>query len=733
MEDSKQIVQCFKSGEWAEGEALWLAGLAENEDYFDDYTLAADELSKKKQNRKLNELLRTTIKHFMELKKSKLLIKAIQLYARYNSEDRRFIQDYGNAFLASYGKTRPYLSNWMSRLAKPSMTIAEWIDILNKIVALSVGNVVKHTSGWGIGKIVEIHDETMEVVVNLEEKPHHVMNILAAIDSLTPLDNENFEALLKYNQGVLQEEAVSDPLKLMHRLLKFHGDPVTSRDIKIDLCPNILSDVQWSKWWTNVRKMMMEDPFIEISSTGQAKYSMREKPMDWEEEVLGKFQKIVADAGVADPLKSDLQGTTLVDTDICITTILDYLKNSSHGSNCQYFAQILDRLCNIYKEKECWKAAECYFLIEMCMEKTDAPFTPSLTLDDIATDNAVLIYSHLTLNALAPQTFDLLLKYQPNWKEIAGTIFRKTTDLGRDVFYRYIEKEGLIEELLPGIFHDAEHEALMTPDAYIWLARYIFTNKFDEFTFDDDRKLPSMVSCFQRLVSMGSTLKSLRKIEATKKINRLLTTSLTKRVIKELDEKSGLALWEVIDGASFVLDNFRKEFHLHLFDKFPNLFKKQDPLYGTLRGKRQKEMELQDLITRKMEENTKAIGEALSFGDISENAELDAAREVQMQLAQKAKSLQNDMERFVEINLREVDTDKVSIGTKVTLEKDGNQFIYIILGPWDANFEKRIISYLSEIAQRILDCPLGSKVKLPDGEYVISKIERLNEEEFTAE
>ena len=706
MDNSKKLLQYFKSGDLAQGEALWYSMIAKNVDVFEELELAAQELLKKRQSRKLQELLKATVNHFLKVKKSKLLLKAIQLFALYNPDDRTavYIQEYGNAFLARYGKKRPYLNDWMTRLVDPTITIEKWIDILSKIVLFSVGNVVKHTNGWGVGKVLAIHSETMEITVDLEQQRNHRMNILAAAESLTPLEEDDFEVFLKYKQEILRQEAENEPLKLIHRLMKFNMDPVTSREIKIYLCPNIVTDTQWSKWWAKVRKLMIEDPYIEVSGKGQAKYSIREVPMDWEQEILERFKEVEGDDR--------------------ISYILEYTKNTTRGDNVPFFVDLLDKMSQTYMEKnEPGRAAECYLIIEMCQEKMEEKYTPTLTLDDIATNNGALIYHQLTLNALSQQTLDILLKYEPNWQENIGAIFCQTTDLGRDVLYRHLEKENLVDELLPIIYKTAAHEALIVPDAYIWLARFIFLNKFQKH-----KCIPSMVECFQTLISMGSTLKSLRKTDATKKINRLLTTSLTKKIIAQLNEKNGLALWEVIDRASFVLENFRKEFHLHLFDKFPNLFKKQDPLFGTLRGKRKKEMELQELITRKMEENTKAIGEALSFGDISENAELDAARELQIQMAQKAKSMQSDIGRFVEINLQEVDIDRVSIGTKVTLEKDKQQVTYIILGPWDADLEQGIISYLSEIAQRIMDLPSQSKVKLPDGEYVIVKIERLDED-----
>ena len=134
--------------------------------------------------------------------------------------------------------------------------------------------------------------------------------------------------------------------------------------------------------------------------------------------------------------------------------------------------------------------------------------------------------------------------------------------------------------------------------------------------------------------------------------------------------------------------------------------------------------ELRELLEVKIPANSEAIGHALSFGDISENAELDAAREEQVQLTNKAQQMQENLARAELIEFDLISTDKVQIGAKVKLSGEGQETEYTLLGPWDVDLDKGIISYLSPIAQELIGSRCYDTVTLPKGEFKIQKISK---------
>jgi transcription elongation factor GreA len=125
--------------------------------------------------------------------------------------------------------------------------------------------------------------------------------------------------------------------------------------------------------------------------------------------------------------------------------------------------------------------------------------------------------------------------------------------------------------------------------------------------------------------------------------------------------------------------------------------------------------EYDDLISKRIPENTKEIGLARSYGDLRENFEYKAAKEMQTVLMRRKAELEQMLERARGSNFENADTSQVSIGTKVTVldSASGETTEYKILGAWDSAPEQRIISYQTAIGQALLGKKIGDSVELP--------------------
>lgn len=143
----------------------------------------------------------------------------------------------------------------------------------------------------------------------------------------------------------------------------------------------------------------------------------------------------------------------------------------------------------------------------------------------------------------------------------------------------------------------------------------------------------------------------------------------------------------------------------------------------TLEGKKELSVELEALIGRRGEVAAK-IAEARDFGDLSENAEYDVAREeqglVETRIAEIEDILQN-----AEI-IKSGSNHKVELGSKVELKTDGKKVTYSVVGPVEADPLEGKISNESPIGVALFGKKVGDKVTIstPKGEihYEISNI-----------
>lgn len=151
--------------------------------------------------------------------------------------------------------------------------------------------------------------------------------------------------------------------------------------------------------------------------------------------------------------------------------------------------------------------------------------------------------------------------------------------------------------------------------------------------------------------------------------------------------------------------------------------KNQKEVYLTQEGLDELKKELDNLINVRRPENIIAIKEARALGDLSENAEYDAARNEQAQIEARIQTVEKMLENVKIIT--KADTSKVSLGTTVAIkyvdDDDDEGDEYKIVGSQEADPFESKISNESPIAQALLDHKVGDIVTVdsPNGSYQV--------------
>jgi len=142
------------------------------------------------------------------------------------------------------------------------------------------------------------------------------------------------------------------------------------------------------------------------------------------------------------------------------------------------------------------------------------------------------------------------------------------------------------------------------------------------------------------------------------------------------------------------------------------------------------ENELRELKTHGRKTVADKIAEARGHGDLSENAEYDAAKEEQQHLELRISRLELTLSRAKIIEARDLPNDKIYILSRVKLKdlKTGEQFEYLLVSPEESNFEENKISVTSPIGKALLGKTKGEtvEIKVPVGmlKYQILDINR---------
>ena len=125
--------------------------------------------------------------------------------------------------------------------------------------------------------------------------------------------------------------------------------------------------------------------------------------------------------------------------------------------------------------------------------------------------------------------------------------------------------------------------------------------------------------------------------------------------------------------------------------------------------------EFEDLVNKRIPQNVKDIAVARSYGDLRENFEYKAAKQMQAVLNRRRMDVEKDLNNAQGTDFDGTDPSTVNIGTVVTLEGEGGEAVdYTVLGAWDSEPENKVVSYLSDIGQALIGGKPGDSVEIRD-------------------
>jgi transcription elongation GreA/GreB family factor len=278
---------------------------------------------------------------------------------------------------------------------------------------------------------------------------------------------------------------------------------------------------------------------------------------------------------------------------------------------------------------------------------------------------------------------------------------------------RLMEEKGQTEALIAGIDREIRDHAI-TSETLIWLC------KEREGTFSElvnPRLLSSIIGALERdqfdenkrdrrlhdlLLNdkglLGDLIDSathedmrniMQKLMRTPVFEELNKRSLLGRIIRVFPEMQAL-----VSGESDA---------------------KQETLIVSWESLEKKKADFDELVNKTIPANVQEIQIARSYGDLRENFEFKAAKEMQRVLGRRRSEWERDLAVARGTDFANPDTSLVSIGTVVKLREleDGRIDVYTILGAWDGAPEKGIVSYQSALAQAVIGRKVGEQVNVP--------------------
>jgi len=548
---------------------------------------------------------------------------------------------------------------------------------------------------------VSVDEVLGQVVIDFDTKKGHSMQREYALESLILIANDHILARRVLDQETLRQMAADDPVELVRlTLLSFEGN-ATPDQIQAALCPSIISAKDFKKWWEGAKRGLKKDGHFFVPPKKGVAIVLRETAVSRNDELIERFRNARQTAEQ-------------------IAAVDEILKNPGAFPDPETLKPIVGLLTESAQKLMKMQPAQA---VELALA-ADAIVTAHPSLESVAASDLTGM-----VRDLASKLSDILPKLPSTRQRRLLTLVPGA--LGEDWVISVlrllrIPSSRTVQEIVRLLADNGQQEALLK----------LLDRDIRDHGATSDALL---VVCRDRdkLFKPLSNPRLLRAILAAIERDQASETRRGGRLHDLLVEDQEL-ITDLLEGSSKeeVRDALRSLILSSVFDELSKrslmarIIKIQPELEALLAGGEgeqdtsvvvswqsleRRKLEYEDLVNKKIPENTKDISIARSYGDLRENFEFKSAKEQQAVLMRRKAELEVALTRARGTDFSSPDTSMVSIGTIVRLrdEARGSEVTYTILGAWDSDPDKHVISYQTAIGQALLSHKPGEVVEIP--------------------
>ena len=630
------------------------------------------------------------------------ILKRILRYEPKNAEARAQIAEAYTEKHAGHSHLGEYLR--ISNLTQAWRNAQEAIADFEKHIAFDTGNFVFHRS-WGIGRISAIDDD--EITIDFPKKRNHRMSLKMAVSALKILARDHFWVQKATTSRTrLRDGVKGDPAATLRSIIRSFGNQADMKRIKMELVPRILTASEWSKWSTAARRILKEGEEFGSHEEKPDTYVVRDTPMSYAEKTFSKFtaervflnrvkilqeylQKIEEDQ--KDGTDTALDGSEYLGE--MVAYFSGFLKTYTAG-NDQVIASFL--LVQRIGKKHPYLATGVDMVFADLLAHVDDLDGLFLALDN---------------NELRKDFLMHVREEVAEWPAVYSRFFYlKPSRLLVDELIHHNEF-GSLERIAAKVFES--YRDLREP--FVWLLR----NCEDEawFTGVAARQEKCLTALVHLLDLTYRDIENRRDVSAGRRLNKQIHDYLFKdgnllRFTLLADLETITRIHSMVADIEHLDPSIKIRLKEKITDRFPEFESVGEPLavertraglLVTRGGYEAKQRDLRHLIEVEIPVNSKEIGVAMQKGDLRENAEYKAALEKQELLKSSASRLQEELQEAQIFDSNQVDDQKVSFGTTVHLTNvaTGDNEHFTILGPWESDPARNVISYLSPLGAEL--------------------------------
>ena len=591
----------------------------------------------------------------------------------------------------------------------------------SKLEAMKSGAYVVHRS-WGFGQIKSFDDATLRLVIDFKGKKSHAMDPAFCVGTMEVLPDNHLLVRKETEPKKILELIADNPAQLIVEALESYPNKATTAiDLEITLA-QVIGEEKFKKWWGDARKAVAKDPRVSVPEKKTECYVLRETPVSAEDEIFDQFNST----------RSARRKISLAE---------DYAAASSHKEAKAPLSEILRGVADAVKDSNQIDAAERLYgaavrdriakvagVDPTTFEPSQASLVANLRdLPAIAEKIPVQFQSHF---------LELLKETHPiECRDIVFNLLKVSQGKFTTECINFLVENGFADDLASTLKRWQTEQNLRAP-VLLWIVKNRHSKKFAKLL--NDLISPRLLSAiFFAIDYEALQAASARRIP----LGDILSddTELIADLLSTADPETARDLANTLLLNQGFEELTKKSLLARFIKIFPNIQSlvaadaegKEEQLLVSRKSFERKREEYETIVSKKIPENSKAIAAAREHGDLRENSEYKMAKQDQLVLMAQKSQLERELARARVTDFKDATAEQVGVGSVVEVKVPaGGTTKYTILGVWDGDPEKQIVSYKTPLGAALIGKRQGDTVKVKTGtaeeSYTIVSIARLN-------
>ncbi|MFZ9838607.1 MAG: GreA/GreB family elongation factor [Opitutaceae bacterium] len=573
----------------------------------------------------------------------------------------------------------------------------------SKLEAMEPGAYVVHRS-WGFGQIRSYDESAQRLLIDFKGKAGHAMDPAFCVSTMEVLHPRHLLVRRETEPDRINELVATQPAQLVVEALQaYPNNAATAIELEIVLA-QVLGEEKFKKWWAAARKQIAQDARLSVPVKKTECYVVRETPVSAEDGIREQFTSTRSARRritLAEELMAAVDGKASPGD---LGAILDGLAESVRDSNQLdaaerlYGAAVRDDLAKLLGRTEAFEPAQAALIAN--------------TRDLPAIAEKIPVHFQARFLRLIRDTHPI------EARDVLFQLLKTSQGKFTTECINFLIEEGHADHLAETLRRWQTEQNLRAP-VLLWIVKNRDSKKFAKLLHDliTPRLLSAIFFAidYEALQAASARRIPLADIlsEDTDLIPDLLSTAdpetardlantlMLNQGFEELTKKSLLARF------------------IKIFPKIQSLVAadaegKDEQLIVSRASYDRKREEYDLIVAKKIPENSKAIAAAREHGDLRENSEFKMAKQDQSVLMAQKAQLERDLARARVTDFKDATTDQASVGTVVEVRKvaDGSTTTFTILGAWDGDPDRHIISYKTAFGAALLGRKPGDVVKV---------------------